>query len=101
MSNLSKKAAIKDKRNYQKQPSDLKRKGPSMDLREFLLKKMKNNEGEGVITNDLLKKMKNNEGEGVITNEKQEKNREEGVIRVSTSGKSKNLGFFHFFLVFF
>ena len=84
MSNLNKKAAIKDKRNYQKQPSDLKRKGPTLDLREF-----------------LLKKMKNNEGESVITNQKQEKNREEAVIRVSTSGKSKKMGFFSFFFHFF
>lgn len=83
MSNLNKKAAIKDKRNYQKQPAELKRKGPAMDLREF-----------------LLKKMKNNEGEGIITNQQQEKKREEGVIRVSTSGKRKKFGFFCNFLGF-
>jgi len=75
MSNLSKKAAIKEKRKYGTKPSnDLKRAGASLDMKSFLLKKLKNNEGEASITKETL-----------------EKEKEKNVIRISTSGKSNFL----------
>lgn len=71
MSSTNKKSVIREKRNYENQSKDLKRKGGSLDLKEFLLKKLKNNEGNAQTQSE--KPMNENIS---------------GLIRVSSSGKS-------------
>lgn len=80
MFNKNKKNSIKDKRTYANVPNDLKRKAKenfSSDLKTFLLKKLKKNDGEAAIIND---KKEVNE---IISEENA------AIINISTSGKSK------------